>query len=296
VNDDPGWFDNWLPEVAVGGQGLPYVMWYDWRDAPPSRCGGVSQVYMTLSQTGGSSWSASGPVTNAASDWTNSSSYLAPNQGDYLGLYANHSAVYLAWADVRSGDPDVFTLTASLQTTPVLASLVRAEASTDRVSLDWYAPGAENLPATIYRRTESTDWAAIGQIGVPASGQIIFADNSVAPGSRYQYRIGITEGGAESFYGETWVSIPIYVLALSSISPNPAARDLWVSFALPNTAPATLRLIDVAGREVRSRAVGSVAGPQRVNLAEGGALPVGIYAVKLTQGARSVTARVSVVR
>jgi hypothetical protein len=60
-----------------------------------------------------------------------------------------------------------------------------------------------------------------------------------------------------------------------------------VSFALPSAAPATLRLIDIAGREVRSREVAAVAGPQRVNLAEGGLLPMGIYAVKLTQGGRA---------
>jgi hypothetical protein len=47
---------------------------------------------------------------------------------------------------------------------------------------------------------------------------------------------------------------------------------------------------------VRSREVGAVAGPQRVNLAEGGPLPMGIYVVKLTQAGRSVAARASVVR
>jgi len=39
-----------------------------------------------------------------------------------------------------------------------------------------------------------------------------------------------------------------------------------------------------------------VAGPQRLNLAEGVRLPAGIYAVKLTQGERSVTARASVMQ
>jgi len=42
--------------------------------------------------------------------------------------------------------------------------------------------------------------------------------------------------------------------------------------------------------------VGATAGPQRVNLAEGSVLPMGVYAVQLTQGARTVTTRVSVVR
>jgi hypothetical protein len=296
VNADPGYFDNWLPEVGVGGSSVPLVIWYDWRDSPPSRCGGVSQIYMAHSQTGGSSWSTLGAVTDAASDWTNSNSNLAPNQGDYLGLYVNALTAYPAWADARNGDPDVYTLALSLQVTPVLASLARAEAAPDRVRLTWDAPGAEGLQATVYRRTELSDWTALARLDVPASARIVWTDEAVRPGARYDYRLGILESGVESYYGEARVDVPGATLALSSITPNPAARDLWVSFALPSAAPATLRLIDVAGREVRSREVGAVAGPQRVNLAEGGPLPMGIYAVKLTQGSRSVSARVSVVR
>ena len=296
VNDDPGRFDNWLPEVGVGGQGLPYVMWYDWRDAPPSRCGGVSQVYLALSQNGGATWGSLGAITDAASDWTNSSSNIAPNQGDYVGLYVNHLAVHLAWADARNGDPDVYTLRVLLQTTPVQASLLSAVAEPGRVTLAWHAPGAEGLAATVYRRTESSDWAPLAVIDVPASARILYADDDVAPGARYGYRIGVVENGVEGFHGEGWVSVPRAALAISAIAPNPATRDLWVSFSLPGTAPATLSLIDVAGRSVRTRQVSAPAGEQRVNLGEGERLPMGVYVVKLTQGGRSVSARVSVVR
>jgi hypothetical protein len=296
VNDDPGRFDNWLPEVAVGGQGLPYVMWYDWHDAAPSRCGGTSHVYLTLSQTGGSSWLPSGPVTNVASDWTNSTSYLAPNQGDYTSLYVNGTAAYLAWADVRDGDPDVYTLAVPLLVTPVAASLVSAVALRDRVTLTWYASEAEGFTAAVYRRTDGTDWAVLDRLDVPANGRIVYVDSDVAPGASYQYRVGIVENGAEKFFGDASVAVPRFDLEIASVAPNPAYRDLWVAFTLPVAAPATLRLIDVAGREVRRHAVGATAGPQRVNLAEGSVLPMGVYAVQLTQGARTVTARVSVVR
>jgi hypothetical protein len=256
----------------------------------------VSQIYAAHSLTGGSTWAELGAVTDAASDWTNSTSILAPNQGDYVGLYVGANTTYPAWADVRNGDPDVYTLAFSLQTTPVLASLARAEAAPDRVRLTWDAPGAEGFTATVYRRTDFTDWAALARMDVPDNARIVWADDAVRPGARYGYRLGILEGGIESFFGEAWVDVPGATLALSSITPNPSGHDLWVSFALPSAAPATLRLIDVAGREVRSREVAAVAGPQRANLAEGGALPTGIYVVKLTQGGRSVSARVSVVR
>jgi hypothetical protein len=297
VNDDPGGFDNWLPEIAVSGQGEPHMIWYDWRDAAPSRCGGVSQVYMAQSQTAGASWSTLGAVTDAASDWTNSTSNLAPNQGDYLGFYVNALAAYAAWADVRNGDPDVYTVAFSLQPTAVLVSLMSAEAAPDKVTLTWHTPGAEGLAATIYRRTsEAGEWSAIAQLDVPASARVVYTDQAVTPGERYQYQIGVVEGGVETTYGQVWVDVPRLAFALSSIGPNPASRDLWVSFSLPSAAPATLRLIDVAGRAVRTREVGSAAGPQRVNLMEGERLPMGVYVVRLTQGGRTVSARVSVVR
>jgi hypothetical protein len=237
-----------------------------------------------------------GQVSDVQSDWTNSASFLAPNQGDYMGLYANENGVYTAWADARFGNPDVLSSYLPLLVTPVAASLVSAVAVPERVTLTWYAAEASGFPATIYRRTASTEWAALGQLYVPSNGQIIFADNTVTAGARYQYGIGIVEGGTETRYGETWVDVPRLVLAISAVAPNPAVKDLWVAFTLPSAAPATLRLIDVAGREVRTRQVGSKAGPQRLNLAEGSRLPMGIYVVELTQGGKSVTARASLVR
>jgi hypothetical protein len=296
INVDAGYYDNWLPEVAISGQGRAFIAWYDWRDSPAGRCGGLSHVYLARSDDGGSNWIQLGQVTSAQSDWTNSSSFLAPNQGDYIGLYANENGVYAAWADARNADPDVYMSYLPLLVTPVQASLLSAEATPQRVSLAWHASGAENLAATVYRRTDSSDWTALATLDVPANGRIVYEDEAVTPGARYGYRVGVVEGGVESYFGEAWVQVPAAVFEISSVAPNPASRDLWVSFSLPSAAPATLRLIDVAGRSVRTREMSAAAGPQRVNLGDGVPLPAGVYVVKLTQGGRSVSARVSVVR
>jgi hypothetical protein len=297
VNGDPANLDDWLPEVAVSAQGKAYVAWYDWRDSVSTRCAGISNVYLARSDDGGGSWIEVGQVSDAPSDWTNNSSNLAPNQGDYISLYANEIGVYPAWADARNGDPDVYTVYLPLLVTPVQASLLSAEAAPDRVTLAWYASEATGLIANVYRRgSETSDWAAIAQVVVPENGRVVHVDPDVTPGARYQYRLGIVEGGVESFFGEAWVDVPLRRLALSAIAPNPTARDLWVSFVLPTSAPATLRLYDVAGREVRSRDVGGAAGVRPVNLGEGGLLPMGVYVVRLTQGGKTVSARVSVVR
>ena len=86
-------------------------------------------------------------------------------------------------------------------------------------------------------------------------------------------------------------------LRLYSVGPNPSSRELAVSFFLPNSKPAMLELIDVRGRRVLSREVGAL-GPGRhvVSLAYARAFPPGIYVVRLSQSARSLTARAVIVR
>jgi len=69
-----------------------------------------------------------------------------------------------------------------------------------------------------------------------------------------------------------------------------------VAFALPSEAAARLELLDVSGRRVRAREVGSLgAGRHRVNLAEGRRVTPGLYWVRLTQGPNRRTTRVAVI-
>ncbi len=106
VNDDPPFFDNWLPEVAVTQEGYAYASWYDWRE--DTNCGGKSNIYMTRSTNGGVSWAPNLKVTTAQTVWTTVASNLAPNQGDYHSLASYGLHLYPCWADGRLGDPDVF--------------------------------------------------------------------------------------------------------------------------------------------------------------------------------------------
>jgi len=79
--------------------------------------------------------------------------------------------------------------------------------------------------------------------------------------------------------------------------PNPAGRDLGAAFSLPDDSPATLELLDVSGRRLLVRDVGTLgAGSHVLSLAEAGALPAGIYLLRLTRGPASVTARAAIVR
>lgn len=85
--------------------------------------------------------------------------------------------------------------------------------------------------------------------------------------------------------------------ALEGVRPNPANRNrLNVTFALPTGAAARLDLMDVSGRRVLARKVGSLGvGHHTVNLAAGRRVASGLYWVRLTQGAYQRTTRVAVV-
>ena len=182
--------------------------------------------------------------------------------------------------------------------TPVALSLVSALADPDRVRLTWYAAGGGEPAATVYRCAVQGAWSSLGQVAADGSGQIVYEDRAVSPGARYGYRLGVLDQGHEVFAGETWVDVPRAAeFALGGVSPNPAARDLAVAFSLPDAAPARLEAFDLAGRRVAAREVGPLGGgSHEVRLGEGRSLAPGVYLLRLTRGARTLTARAVIVR
>jgi hypothetical protein len=303
ASDSPAGFDDWLPEVAVGGDnadprvgsGRPYCLWYDWRDSP-AVCGGASNVYLATSGDFGATWTTAGLISDTQTNWTNVSSNISPNQGDYLTLYANGQNIYAAWADGRNSDPDVFAVTVPLVTTPVEVALTGVEASPGRVILDWYAGAASGFSAAVERRGSATDFAAIGRAQADGSGDVRYEDATVTSGTRYAYRLSWLEGGILRTTPETWVDVPLAAtFALHGARPNPSVRGVFISLSLPDGAPADLELVDVAGRRLATRTV-SGAGEHLVDLSQGLALEPGVYLVRLTRSGRSLTTRVTIVR
>jgi hypothetical protein len=83
--------------------------------------------------------------------------------------------------------------------------------------------------------------------------------------------------------------------ALRGARPNPVAGQASIEFTLPDAAPATLELLDIAGRRVWSQDVGALGGgAHRVQVASGRALAPGLYVVRLSRG--SVTQSCKLVR
>lgn len=183
--------------------------------------------------------------------------------------------------------------------TPVLLSLVSAQADPDRVRLTWYAAAPAGLELTVYRRMEGEAfWSALGRVSPDGTGRIAYEDLQVASGVRYGYRLGLPSEGGEVFAGETWLDVPVTPrFAFAGVHPNPVSQEIAVEFSLPDASPARLEVFDLAGRRVLAREVGALGGGSHVlRLEEGRSLASGVYQLRLSRGTRTVTIRAVIVR
>jgi hypothetical protein len=82
-------------------------------------------------------------------------------------------------------------------------------------------------------------------------------------------------------------------LALARIWPNPSSLPLRVTFALPEGGPASLELVDVAGRSVLAQALGAPgAGLHDATFGTAASLRPGTYWLRLSQGGGRTASRV----
>jgi len=182
--------------------------------------------------------------------------------------------------------------------TPTALAFLGARTAPYRVDLRWFGTAMAGVTATVYRRTVQAPWTAVGSIVGDGRGEFSFADLTVQPDERYDYRLGVRERGSEKFYGEAWVKMPgVWSLALAPPAPNPSTDRLAVALTLPDAAPAQLEVVDVAGRVVARREVGPLGpGPHKVTFSEAAGWRPGIYLIRLTQESRSLVERACVLR
>lgn len=297
VNDDLIRYDDWNPEITVSPGGTVICAYYDWRDADPSTCAGQSNLYLYTSADAGATWNRFGAVSDATSDWTHASSNFVPNQGEDFGLTASSGSLYVAWTDARDGNPDIYSLPIDVST-PTLAALADSRVEPDRVELDWLALEQANRPVNLERRGDDGAWTRIDDAVVGDDGHVRFVDTSVTAGRRYVYRLAFVDGALTVYSSEAEIVVPAALaLALGVPRPNPASGRAVLSVTLPDAAPATLSLVDVAGRVVSVRHLGALgAGVHRVTVGESGSLAPGLYVARLEHSGRVLTARLTVLR
>jgi hypothetical protein len=166
--------------------------------------------------------------------------------------------------------------------------------------LHWGA--SPEIDLACYRLYRGTDTGF-----TPGPGNLLAqsTDTSYVDGTgTYVYKLtAVDVNGNESPCAIAQVTNPVTVpatgsweLALGAARPNPGSGSrLIIPFTLPAGTHARLELMDVSGRRVAVREVGSLGpGSHTADLAEGRRLPAGIYLVRLVQGTQTRVRRVAV--
>src|SRR5262249_4676941 len=152
--------------------------------------------------------------------------------------------------------------------TPALASLVGSEGKDGHVVLSWYKGGGGIGAVNLYRRYVPGEWEKIATLTTDGSGRISYEDKDVLSTGTYDYRLGFASNGQEVFAGEVRVDLgQASRLSLAGMYPNPTTSGMMVNFSLPNSAPASIDVVDATGRTVFTRPVGTMgAGKHQLDL------------------------------
>ncbi|MBI5710844.1 MAG: T9SS type A sorting domain-containing protein [Candidatus Eisenbacteria bacterium] len=276
-----------VPDTGGGA----IITWSEWQGDSAAH---AYALRVTGAGAAAPGWPAQGLVLCEAPGWQGETT-VAPDGG---------GGAVVAWSDGRDNIPDGanrYDIYAQHilgdARVPAVLSVVRTQLEVGRVRLTWHDPGSVVTIATIQRRGAGRDWADAGDAVADARGLIVFEDAGVLPGRRYDYRLSYLLGDVIVIGGETSLTVPPPpALVLHGTRPNPALASLTVWLTLPGWSTATLDLLDLAGRRVRSVPVDEGPGTHTVDLGSTAALKPGAYFLRITQDGASETARVSVVK
>jgi hypothetical protein len=106
LNDDSDYTLHFLPALSVRSNGHTCTSWYDRRRFGPNsaRTDYYGECRPSIGVPG-----ADFRITTGPTDWTNSSSLITPNFGDYTDNASAGTTTYYTWSDGRLGVPQPFT-------------------------------------------------------------------------------------------------------------------------------------------------------------------------------------------
>jgi hypothetical protein len=305
--DTPNWIgdrDEFRPRQGFtscsDGAGGGFVAWADYRSYPPLTVSPVELRVLRFGATGmpAAGWPADGAL-GARSGAGGQPQSIAPDGA---------GGVVVAWDSLEcmccngGCTPHIigharFNRVGPNGVVAALASLASASIAGGVAHLTWLVTG-NGSRFTIERRADAGAWTRLADAIADGRGFVSYDDPVPADAASLAYRLAWTENGTTITAGEVTLAVPHGVrFALESLAPNPAREALTVRFALRPGPPATLELMDIAGRRVRLEALEAGSGGERLLRLDGlDALPAGIYLARLSQGSERAFARVAVVR
>lgn len=210
-------------------------------------------------------------------------------------------------ASFRSGSG--FTYPLDTDNEPLPVELTRFEGTVDgrSVQLRWQTASETNNAGfrVEHRRPVAGAWTRLGFVESKASG------GTTTEAQSYQYAVEDLAVGTHAFRltqvdlsGATHLHDPVTIelqmqeaLRLSAPAPNPVSETATLRFAVKQQAEATIRLYNTLGQQVATVYEGTPqAGEGQVARIDVSGLPSGTYFLRLQDGDKTRTRRLTVVR
>jgi hypothetical protein len=229
-----------------------------------------------------------------------------------MGLFTERSTSYDSGADelvASTGSFGEFVLASDSQPLPVELAGFEATVNGDAVRLSWSTASEtrnasfqiQRRPVEPSRRDGSTGWKTVGVVegsGTTSQAQSYrFADEDLPyEAERLTYRLRQVDTDGSAHLSETvTIERGVQELQLLGTHPNPARQRATVRYALPEKQETTIRLYDILGRRVRTVLNENREGRHERTL-DVGALPSGVYFLRLRAGGETRTQKLTIVR
>lgn len=158
--------------------------------------------------------------------------------------------------------------------------------------LSWNANDDPDLAAYHLYRGSSADFVPAEANRIAALNNVEYMDAS-GTGAEYYKLSAVDEHGNESEYavlrpsGPTAIGGADFGFGLRGVRPNPSrSGELTIDLTLARGGAARVEILDLVGRRIASRDLDGVPGDHSVTFRGGQRLPVGVYLVRLVQGAQ----------
>lgn len=250
LGDAPPGFDESLPALAVDEAGRLHAAWYDRRDGGPMGLG--VDARWALSLDGGLSWLPSLKLNGASGTWLTDGGSRS-NIGDRIALAAGGGRAHVVWVDGReertTGDYELFTARIDLGTVGIAVSRFVAEGESEGVRVRWTVSDAHGVTGFRVHREGGGVVATVAEQGEREYDVL----DAVAPaGEVSRYRLEVLRSASSEWLGpvEAMRIEPVRELAWSRVGPSPFSDRVTLTLALPREGSVSVRVYDLAGKEV----------------------------------------------
>jgi hypothetical protein len=168
-------------------------------------------------------------------------------------------------------------------------ALVAADVVNGHPHLEWFSSDGANESMRLYRAALPAGFERVGDLSANGTGTVKYDDMDVLPGRSYEYQLGVQTPTGERLLGFAHVDVPLGArLAIKRVAGNANGGALAFAVVLEKDTPATLDVMDAAGRRVARQDLGGLgAGEHTVSLAD--APHSGVYWARVSQAGKTAT-------